>query len=90
VEGKWSEGVKSLTRVTRKQRQWLDVGAYFVSVKGSQRVWKSMRVFLKSNLYTGIISKYRVLICGAMCTVVSYDDIENTSRNTSLRLSESF
>lgn len=76
--------------MTRKQRQWSDVGAYFVSIKGSQRVWKSMTVFLKSNLYAGIISKYRVLICGVMCSVVSYDDIENTSRNTPLGLSESF
>ena len=49
-----------------------------------------MTVFLKSNLYAGIISKYRVLICGVMCSVVSYDDIENTSRNTPLGLSESF
>lgn len=90
VEGMCSECVKSLTRVTRKQRQWSDLGAYFVKVKGSQRVWKSRTVFITSNWYTWIISKCRVLIFGATCSVVSYDDIENTGRSTPLRLSESF
>jgi len=57
----WSEAVKSLTRVTRKQRQWSDVGTYFVRVKGSQRVWKSRTVFITSNWYTWIISNTEYL-----------------------------
>jgi len=41
----------------------------------SHIVWKSKGVVTKSKLYTLITDKRKVLLCGAVCGVTSYDNI---------------
>jgi hypothetical protein len=89
VQRKLSDGGKSVIRHLSEWSESSDSGqtvAHTVGkVTGGHSVWKLGTVCTMSNNSIWIINKCKVFLIGAKSSVISYDDIDSSFRNTLLK-----